>query len=127
MRTVGNYNAVTAVVLIKSKSIVENAVHLSHDWKRTTKTLQFLDYSRVVTSLSLFPAGRTLLTTSLDLRRVRWSMHIVWENNRPLMLCVYHNSVAVMKRLVDKYSQPGELVYDPLVGLYATGRAFVLL
>lgn len=43
------------------------------------------------------------------------------------MLRPEQKRIAVMKTLVDNYSQPGDLVYDPFAGSYVTERACTLL
>lgn len=43
------------------------------------------------------------------------------------MLRSEQKSVAVMKTLVDKYYQPGDIVYDPFVGSYEIGDACLLV
>lgn len=44
-----------------------------------------------------------------------------------MLLFPEHKRLFVMKTLIDQYSQPGEIVYDPFAGTYVTGRASMFL
>lgn len=46
--------------------------------------------------------------------------HHLWKINKPLMLLIEHKILDMMRNLVVKYYQPGEIVYDPFAGSYTT-------
>ena len=49
------------------------------------------------------------------------------ESGRPLMLRPEQKSVALLQTIIGKYTQPGDLVFDPFAGSFSTGRACMLL
>lgn len=53
--------------------------------------------------------------------------YLLGKDNIPLILLPEQKSLAFMVTLVEKYHQPGVIVYDPFAGSYATGLACLLL
>ena len=49
------------------------------------------------------------------------------SNDRPKMLRPEQKSVALLKTIISKYSQPGDIVFDPFAGSYSTGRSCMSL
>lgn len=92
------------------------------------ENIQLIYYSRGGYVPSNLPCWRDNIDSiSLFKPREKAYTNRVRENNITLMLRPEQESDAVMMNLVDMYSQPGDIVYDPFADSYATELACMFL
>lgn len=87
-----------------------------------------MDYSRVGFISSTLPG----LTVTIDnIRRLKrlWKVYNdhFGENKIYLIVLSKQKRLDVVKTIVQKYSQPGDIAYDPFVRTYTTKRTFMFL
>lgn len=120
-----------AGVHLDHTSMVEYGVHLWLSGYQQGITFRLLIIPACFTPLPLFSAGRTLLTTSLDLHTAKRSTKMlqgkskIFDASSRAETCLCYDGFT--KVVVDKNSQLGDLVYDQLAGSYETGHACMLL
>lgn len=129
IRSSGNFLHNPAGRRLTHMSMCEMAFPAWRNGKTVSESLQSVDYSRGGYITSSLPGWTDTidniprLTTSEKIYTDKLCPH----NKRPLMLRPEQKSEALMMTLVEKYSQPGDLVFDPFGGALTTGRACLLL
>lgn len=128
MRAPGKFPSTPAGRRLTNQCMTENDVHLWQNGKTTMKKQVLLDYGRG----SFVPSRNLGWTETIEkiahlMGREKSYTDRLDKYKRPLLIQPEQKGMAVMKYLVDKYSQPGDLVYDPFAGSYPTGRVCLSL
>ena len=127
-RAPGFYNTTPNVLRMTHITTTEQAVHV---WKSANSAAE--NYARVDFNRGGFvPSRHKGYTDCIDnIQRLTPHEKVctdkLSENGRPKMLRPEQKSMALLQQIISKYTQPGDIVFDPFAGSYATGRACMSL
>lgn len=108
--------------------MVVTAVHLWRNGLSASATLDLVNYTRGCHVLSSLPGWTDTIDNIPRLTADEKAYTTeVGDRNRPLMLRLEQKSEALLMTLEEKYSQPGDLVFDPFAWSLSTAWASMLL